>query len=168
MTTSSQIAELRAENPGISNAEIARRLGVSRQAVWTNAKRHGLRGDNRSPSKWCLHCDTPLSESRRTFCSTQCRSEYAKVELQCDVCNKTFTRRTKELLWRTQHSQPTNHKTQQYFTCSVACRLVLMHAALRTKRQQGDSSAECSDQQHQAETARSDSQLCDGAIDTNQ
>ena len=148
MTTASQISELRANNPGITNAEIARRLGVSRQAVWTNARRHGLRGDNRSPSNWCLHCDAPLSEARRKFCSTKCRSDYAKVELQCDVCNKTITRRTKEMLWRTQHSQPTNHKTQQYFTCSVACRqqlsIIAMHAALRTKRQQGDSSAECS------------------------
>lgn len=138
MTTASQIAELRANNPGITNAEIARRLGVSRQAVWTNAKRHGLRGDNRSPSNWCLHCDAPLNEARRKFCSKQCRSDHAKVELQCDVCKKTFMRRTKEMLWRTQHSQPANHKTQQYFTCSVECRqqlsTIAMHAALRTKR----------------------------------
>lgn len=139
MTTAYRILELRANNPGISNAEIARRLGVSRQAVWTNAKRQGLRGDNRSPfSNWCINCEAPLHETRRKFCSIQCRSDYANIELQCDVCKKPFKRRTKELLWRTQHSQTANHKTQQYFTCSVECRqqlsTIAMHAALRTKR----------------------------------
>jgi len=116
-----QIIDLRAKHPHITNGEIARRLGVSRQAVWLRAKSNSLAGDNRAPTKWCLQCESIIAKQRR-FCSSACRSKYLKTELNCDVCGNAFTRSTKYLLYRMQHPWSNTGRTQQWFTCSLKCR----------------------------------------------
>ena len=141
--TSQSIIKLREQYPKITNAEIARKLGISRQAVWQHVKQLGLPGDNRGALGWCLHCNAPLNRRRQTFCSHECRIAYTYSEITCDICGNIFKRRTKELLWRMQHPWSSNGKTQQYFTCSAECRSkltrkVLENAQHSSKRHQTD------------------------------
>ena len=128
--TSKSILELREQHPKISNAEIARKLGISRQAVWQHVKHLGLSGENRGPVGWCKECNAPLSLRKRKFCSQECRAAYTYSNIPCDICGTIFKRRTKELMWRMQHPWSSNGKVQQFFTCSTECRNKLTRKVL--------------------------------------
>ena len=130
--TSQSIVQLREQYPKISNAEIARKLGISRQAVWQHVKRLGLQGDNRGEYGWCLQCEIAMHKRARKFCSRECQIAYTRINLMCDVCGKQYQRRTKELLWRMQHPWSANGRTQQFFTCSVECRTQLTTKMLKS------------------------------------
>ena len=82
---------LRAE-PNLSNAEVGRRSGLSRQRVMEMRRQAGLPS---SPATqrigWhpCLRCGAQVPFKRK-YCSRACQWDY--IQLSCDECGKAFLR----------------------------------------------------------------------------
>jgi len=97
--TAMAIKALRNEKPCISAAEIARRVGVSRERVRQLLRRLGLTTDMRiRPKRRCLSCGNPIPRDHRAFCSRACQVNYYQITLYCNFCGKEFKRKVKDIL----------------------------------------------------------------------
>ena len=86
------VLRLLTADPDLSNAEVGRRLGLSRQRVMEMRRQAGLPA---SPATqrigWhpCLRCRVQIP-LRRKYCSRACQWDY--IQLVCDECGKEFQR----------------------------------------------------------------------------
>ena len=97
MSTSQQVVDLRQRNPCMATAEIARRVGISRQGAWQILSSRRLRTRGWHPSKvlkWvCIGCGKG-TYSKGGYCQ-KCRW----ILLVCDSCGKEFRRYASELVF---------------------------------------------------------------------
>ena len=86
------VLRLLTADPDLSNAEVGRRLGLSRQRVMEMRKQGGLPASQVTQRVgWhpCLRCGTQVPP-RRKYCSRACQWDY--IQLVCDECGKEFQR----------------------------------------------------------------------------
>jgi len=93
-TKTTVILELARNEPGLRRAEVAKRVGVSREFIRQLDERYGLpfrRGhQNKMPRPPCIYCGEPVIGSRR---ERPCHRRCTWVTLTCSVCKKPFQRR---------------------------------------------------------------------------
>ena len=100
--TAHAIAEALEHGP-VSDADLARRLGVSRERVRQLRNKMGLPTEHWLANKTCPVCGKVFQPkgSGRQFCSRDCshrsQSLRARVERTCEECGKTFYRRLSEV-----------------------------------------------------------------------
>ena len=87
------VVELLSKEPDLNNAEVGRRLNISRVRVQQMRKEAGLpssRASARGPG-WhpCIKCGTEVP-SHRKYCSRACQWDH--IELICDECGTAFRR----------------------------------------------------------------------------
>ena len=86
------VLRLLTADPDLSNAEVGRRLGLSRQRVMEMRKQGGLPASQRTQRiGWhpCLRCGIQIPPKRK-YCSRACQWDY--IQLVCDECGKEFQR----------------------------------------------------------------------------
>ena len=108
----SDVVQLLTVEPDLSNAEVGRRLGITRSRVHQMRKEAGLPSSaakRRGPG-WhpCIRCTT-MVPPRRKYCSRACQWDH--VELICDECGTSFRRPRGEVKW----------SRSQSVLCSRAC-----------------------------------------------
>ncbi len=89
--TQAKVIRFRKDNPCMSCASIARKVGVSRERVRQLLARSHLR-TRVKVSKTCSGCGKRLSYNTITGLCRQCLSAQAHITLVCDYCGKEFTR----------------------------------------------------------------------------
>tara|TARA_E500000318_G_C3511611_1_gene192552 strand:- start:243 stop:626 length:384 start_codon:yes stop_codon:yes gene_type:complete len=85
-----KIIKLRKNNPLMSNAEIAEKVGCSRQYIHRLLKKEDFPNPPR-PKKIRL-CEVCKKESTRKVHKGRCSYEYYKIELTCAFCRIKFKR----------------------------------------------------------------------------
>ena len=78
--------------PSLSNAEVGRRFGLSRQRVMEMRRQAGLPASQVAQRiGWhpCLRCGIQIPPKRK-YCSRACQWDY--IQLVCDECGKEFQR----------------------------------------------------------------------------
>jgi len=85
--------ELRAKQPHLKDAEIARRLGLSRERVRQFKEKFYLaRVIPEKPKHPCKQCGQLLDTRHQIFCSRHCLSLSHRTELECTSCGRLFYR----------------------------------------------------------------------------
>jgi predicted nucleic acid-binding Zn ribbon protein len=86
------VLQLLTADPNLSNAEVGRRLGLSRQRVMQMRREGGLPASQairRIGWHPCLRCGIQIPPKRK-YCSRACQWDY--IQLTCDECGKEFQR----------------------------------------------------------------------------
>ena len=86
------VIQLLTAEPYLSNAEVGRRLGLSRQRVMEMRRQGGLPASQATQRiGWhpCLRCGIQIPPKRK-YCSRACQWDY--IQLVCDECGKEFQR----------------------------------------------------------------------------
>ena len=86
------VLRLLTADPDLSNAEVGRRLGLSRQRVMEMRREGGLPASQRTQRiGWhpCLRCGIQIPPKRK-YCSRACQWDH--IQLVCDECGKEFQR----------------------------------------------------------------------------
>ena len=86
------VVQLLRMEPNLSNAEVGRRIGLSRQRVMEMRRQAGLPASQATKRiDWhpCLRCGVQIP-LRRKYCSRACQWDY--IHLVCDECGKEFQR----------------------------------------------------------------------------
>ena len=95
MSKKEEIVKLRIENPLMTGVKIGKQVGVVNSYVFkvlTNAGLHTAPPRKKTLPRQCTNCHTPI-ESRRRFCSRNCKVEYVWVTVKCTFCRAVFTRK---------------------------------------------------------------------------
>jgi hypothetical protein len=91
--TDSELATYRLTHKCATLQQIGNIFGLSRERVRQRLKRAGVETKHfRFVQKYkCNECG---KESHlKLFCSNECRSKYASIQLECSQCHKIFTRK---------------------------------------------------------------------------
>ena len=86
------VVQLLRMEPNLSNAEVGRRIGLSRQRVMEMRRQAGLPASQATKRiGWhsCLRCGIQIPHKRK-YCSRACQWDY--IQLACDECGKEFQR----------------------------------------------------------------------------
>lgn len=90
--------QLRLDNPTWSIGDIAAKLGIkSRKSVWETLKRYGLPTSNSlrkshiNEEHICIYC-LKQNNTKRRYCSDECKKMSRFVRLRCSYCNKRILR----------------------------------------------------------------------------
>ena len=81
------------KNARLSNAEIGRQVGVSRDYVGDILKKNGLvtKVPHKFYMKYCDICGNPRAKWLRTpVCSSRCRFLYFRIRVTCSYCKIDF------------------------------------------------------------------------------
>ena len=124
-TARERVRKLRAQNPYITQSELARQIGVTRERVRQLLIKLGLPGVVPLPPVYqtCLECKkqflpgkrgNPLYRSRLLYCDQHCRTLAIWGLYPCEICGTDVAMRHKEY----QHRK----KVNRTFTCSYSCR----------------------------------------------
>lgn len=103
MRAKNRIIRLRHKNPLMSNAEIGRQIGVSRDYVGDILKKNGLvtRVPHKPYVKYCDICGNPRAKQRRIpVCSSRCRFLYFRIRVTCSYCKIDFYLKRGEVVQR--------------------------------------------------------------------
>ena len=131
MKTSDQIRRLVEFDPGLSNAEIARALGCSRQNVSKHLQRLHLK---RTPRyRACIICRRPIRKAAVSSMCRQCRRDSYAYEFACAECGRI------QVVYGAQAaSRRSNNKhiklEPQYDYCDHACASRRRHRRLKAMR----------------------------------
>ena len=93
MKPKNKIVRLRNKYPLMSNAEIGRQVGVSRDYVGDILKKNGLVTNvpRQTFKKHCDICGNLISKWRRIpVCSSRCRFLYFRIRVTCSYCKVDF------------------------------------------------------------------------------
>lgn len=94
MTKTADILELARREPGLRRAEVAKRVGASREFIRQLDEKYGLpfrQGHkNKMPRPPCIYCGEPVIGSTR---ERPCHRRCTWVTLNCSVCGQPFQRR---------------------------------------------------------------------------
>jgi hypothetical protein len=120
------VVKLHQENKELSQAEIGRIVGLSRQRVHVILKRNEDGKPREKPGRkrvikgFCLTCGNPLPTRNKYFCSRVCYgASFAcnYVSLECAYCGKTITIRKARLKLSNRHF--CSHRCQMLFYCEL-------------------------------------------------
>ena len=124
VTTRDLVRQLRLEHPRITQIDLARRIGVTRERVRQILKRLGLQAVVPPPPvPWtCAGCKTTFQlsphsrqhQTKRKYCDTHCRTLALWGIYPCEICGIDQAVRHKDY----QHRKSINRT----FTCSMTCR----------------------------------------------
>ena len=118
MKAKNRIVRLRHKNPLMSNAEIGRQVGVSRDYVGDILKKNGLVTKvPRTPHiKYCDICGNPRANKRLTpVCSPRCRFLYFRVRVTCSYCKVDFYLKRGEVAQRYRRGYNNIHCSKKCF-----------------------------------------------------
>ena len=92
-----EIVALRKEDPKITAAEMARRLGRSRERIRQLLVKLDLPTRISGPVKLCQYCNGPVKSNNKAklFCSAECYSDSRNTLVICHNCGVPFKRRIK-------------------------------------------------------------------------
>lgn len=95
--TRKQVTDLRAANLSISMAEIAKKVGISRQRVYQILRKDGFPTRRRVLKNQyeCLVCG---AVTEHKFCSKECKIKWKQIPVVCTRCGKLFLRNRSQLL----------------------------------------------------------------------
>lgn len=117
MKPKNKIVRLRNKYPLMSNAEIGRQVGVSRDYVGDILKKNNLitRVPHKPHIKYCEICGNPRDKWRRfPVCSPKCRFLYFRIRVTCSYCKIDFYLKRGEIAQR--HRRGYNN-----IYCSQSC-----------------------------------------------
>jgi len=91
-----KIIKIKTDDPFCSMAEIARKVGASREYVRQVLKQANI-STTALKTYRCFGCKKPLSNTSSPFCSTACREAYMTIQVSCSNCDKLFHRKASQL-----------------------------------------------------------------------
>ena len=103
MRPKKKIVRLRHRHPLMSNADIGRKVGVSRSYVFNVLKKHDLITNvpHMLTIKHCLICEKVMNGKKiSATCSPQCRFLYNRIKVTCSYCTVDFYLRRSEISQR--------------------------------------------------------------------
>ena len=103
MKAKNKIVRLRHRFPLMSNAEIGRKIGVSRNYVREVLQKNHLitRVPRKIHTKYCEICGIPIPIWKRNpVCSSKCRFLYFRIRVTCTYCRVDFYLKRGELSQR--------------------------------------------------------------------
>ena len=118
MKAKNRIVRLRNKYPLMSNAEIGRQIGVSRDYVGDILKKNGLvtRVPHKAYVEYCDICGNPRSKGRRIpVCSPRCRFFYFRIRVTCSYCKVDFYLKRGEIAQRYRRGYNNIHCSQKCF-----------------------------------------------------
>jgi len=103
MRAKKKVVRLRNQHPLMSNAEIGRKIGVSRAYVFNVLKKNDL--VTNVPHKldilYCVICGNVMKGKRFSLtCSPRCRFLYNRIKVKCSYCTVEFYLRRSEISQR--------------------------------------------------------------------
>ena len=93
MKAKNKIVRLRHKYPLMSNAEIGRQIGVSRNYVREVLQKNDLitRVPIKKHTKYCEICSIPIPTWKKyPVCSSKCRFLYFRIKVTCSYCTSDF------------------------------------------------------------------------------
>ena len=90
MKTSEKVEGLRKTDPRITQAEMARRIGVSKERVRQILRKKGMAAVPDPLTATCQHCGKKIHPNR-SFCNQECRSTHSHTALICSECGRSYT-----------------------------------------------------------------------------
>ena len=93
MKAKNKIIRLRHRHPLMSNAEIGRKIGVSRNYVRKVLQKNHLitKVPRKTPTKYCDICGIPIPAGRKNpVCSSKCHFLYFRIKVTCTYCKINF------------------------------------------------------------------------------
>jgi len=103
MRPKKKIVRLRNQHPLMSNAEIGRKVGVSRSYVHTILKKNDLVTNvpRTLTIKHCVLCGNVMKGKKLSLtCSQRCRFLYNRIKVECSYCTVEFYLRRSEVSQR--------------------------------------------------------------------
>jgi predicted nucleic acid-binding Zn ribbon protein len=103
MRAKKKIVRLRHQQPLMSNAEIGRKVGVSRSYVADILKKNDLVTNvpHQLYIKHCAICGNVMNKRRPSLtCSQHCRFLYNRIKVECAYCTVEFYLRRSEVVQR--------------------------------------------------------------------
>ncbi len=103
MRAKKKIVRLRNQHPLMSNAEIGRKIGVSRAYVSTVLKKNNLVTNvpHKLNIKYCEICGSVMNSRKPSLtCSPHCRFLYNRIKVECSYCTVEFYLRCSEVSQR--------------------------------------------------------------------
>jgi len=108
-----KVIKLRKLNPCLSNANIARLCGISRERVRVLLKEEGLSTRVPSKKKFCVICGKFIGYNA-TYCRN-CSSKTIKIQVACSYCGNLIERNIKEIIHQI------NDLNYQHHFCDRKC-----------------------------------------------
>lgn len=103
MRAKKKVVRLRNQHPLMSNAEIGRKIGVSRAYVSTVLKKNNLVTNvpHKLNIKYCEICGSVMNSRKPSLtCSPHCRFLYNRIKVECSYCTVEFYLRRSEVSQR--------------------------------------------------------------------
>ncbi len=124
MSNRTKVVELRVNNPCWSATHIAGVVGLSRERIRQILRGNGLPtaavgyGKKTIVEMECNYCHKKFQgHSYALFCSRECRYDYHRVNLVCEVCGVVFSRRYASI--RSRYCE--GRDTTDHIFCSKRC-----------------------------------------------
>ena len=112
------IIEERKKNPCLTLQQIGDKYGVSKEYIRQVLNREGLPTKHFIQNYVCNYCEKILHR-RKLFCNHICMRKYHDVQMICDYCGKTFTRKIHNI--KISLRRPLGGKGQKKFFCNKSC-----------------------------------------------